>query len=203
MFNNGSDNLMEKLAGRLTNIVLLGFFCVLFSIPIITAGASFTALNSAMKSHLYDDNGKPLKLFLSVFKEKFGLSTKVWALHLLAIAVLVWDFVYYRVGESTLDTLASAGIFVLICFLAFEVLMVFVVISQGMNEKVFGVIKTALDLSLTCIKESLMILVITSTVILASIFLFRGLIPFVPGIISYLSWQIIPQMLKKYKFKIR
>lgn len=194
---------MEKLAGRLTNIVLLGFFCVLFSIPIITAGASFTALNSAMKSHLYDDNGKPLKLFLSVFKEKFGLSTKVWALHLLAIAVLVWDFVYYRVGESTLDTLASAGIFVLICFLAFEVLMVFVVISQGMNEKVFGVIKTALDLSLTCIKESLMILVITSTVILASIFLFRGLIPFVPGIISYLSWQIIPQMLKKYKFKIR
>lgn len=203
MFNNGSDNLMEKLAGRLTNIVLLGFFCVLFSIPIITAGASFTALNSAMKSHLYDDNGKPLKLFLSVFKEKFGLSTKVWALHLLAIAVLVWDFVYYRVGESTLDTLASAGIFVLICFLAFEVLMVFVVISQGMNEKVFGVIKTALDLSFTCVKESLMILVITSTVILASIFLFRGLIPFVPGIISYLSWQIIPQMLKKYKFKIR
>ncbi|MBR4470142.1 MAG: YesL family protein [Erysipelotrichaceae bacterium] len=194
---------MEKLAGRLTNIVLLGFFCVLFSIPIITAGASFTALNSAMKSHLYDDNGKPLKLFLSVFKEKFGLSTKVWALHLLAIAVLVWDFVYYRVGESTLDTLASAGIFVLICFLAFEVLMVFVVISQGMNEKVFGVIKTALDLSFTCVKESLMILVITSTVILASIFLFRGLIPFVPGIISYLSWQIIPQMLKKYKFKIR
>lgn len=203
MFNNGSDNLMEKLAGRLANIVLLGFFCVLFSIPIITAGASFTALNSAMKSHLYDDNGKPLKLFLSVFKEKFGLSTKVWALHLLAIAVLVWDFVYYRVGESTLDTLASAGIFVLICFLAFEVLMVFVVISQGMNKKVFGVIKTALDLSLTCVKESLMILVITSTVILASIFLFRGLIPFVPGIISYLSWQIIPQMLKKYKFKIR
>ena len=203
MFNNGSDNLMEKLAGRLTNIVLLGFFCVLFSIPIITAGASFTALNSAMKSHLYDDNDKPLKLFLSVFKEKFGLSTKVWALHLLAIAVLIWDFVYYRVGESTLDTLASAGIFVLICFLAFEVLMVFVVISQGMNEKVFGVIKTALDLSFTCVKESLMILVITSTVILASIFLFRGLIPFVPGIISYLSWQIIPQMLKKYKFKIR
>lgn len=194
---------MEKLAGRLTNIVLLGFFCVLFSIPIITAGASFTALNSAMKSHLYDDNDKPLKLFLSVFKEKFGLSTKVWALHLLAIAVLIWDFVYYRVGESTLDTLASAGIFVLICFLAFEVLMVFVVISQGMNEKVFGVIKTALDLSFTCVKESLMILVITSTVILASIFLFRGLIPFVPGIISYLSWQIIPQMLKKYKFKIR
>lgn len=203
MFNNGSDNLMEKLAGRLANIVLLGFFCVLFSIPIITAGASFTALNSAMKSHLYDDNDKPLKLFLSVFKEKFGLSTKVWALHLLAIAVLVWDFVYYRVGESTLDTLASAGIFVLICFLAFEVLMVFVVISQGMNKKVFGVIKTALDLSFTCVKESLMILVITSTVILTSIFLFRGLIPFVPGIISYLSWQIIPQMLKKYKFKIR
>ena len=203
MFNNGSDNLMEKLAGRLTNIVLLGFFCVLFCLPIITAGASFTALNSAMKSYLYDENDKPLKLFLSVFKEKFVLSTKVWVLHLLAIAVLAWDFVYYRVGESTLDTLASAGIFVLICFLAFELLMVFVVISEGMSDKVFGTIKTALDLSFTCIKESLMILVITSTVILASIFLFRGLIPFVPGIISYLSWQIIPQMLKKFKFRVR
>ena len=194
---------MEKLAGRLTNIVLLGFFSVLCSLPVITAGASFTALNSAMKSHLYDDNDKPLKLFFSVFKEKFGLSTKVWALHLLAIAILAWDFVYYRVGESTLDTLASAGIFVLICFLAFELLMVFVVISEGMNDKTFGVIKTALDLSFACIKESLMILVITSAVILASIFLFRGLIPIIPGVISYLSWQIIPQMLKKYKFRVR
>ena len=97
---------MEKLAGRLTNIVLLGFFATLFSLPVVTAGAAFTALNVSTKAYLYEDEDKVLRIFFESFKEHFVLSTKVWLIHLLAIAILIWDIAYYRVGETSLDILA-------------------------------------------------------------------------------------------------
>ena len=52
-----------KLAGRFTNIALLGFFTTLCSLPIITIGASFTALNAATKAYLFENEDKPLRIF--------------------------------------------------------------------------------------------------------------------------------------------
>jgi hypothetical protein len=36
---------------------------------------------------------------------------------------------------------------------------------------------------------------------LLSILVFPGFLLVLPGVIAYASWQIIPRMLKKYKFK--
>jgi hypothetical protein len=46
-----------------------------------------------------------------------------------------------------------------------------------------------------------MILFLEAAVIIVAMLLLRGLLLIVPGIIAYLSWQIIPEMLKNYKFR--
>ncbi|MBQ6334984.1 MAG: YesL family protein [Erysipelotrichaceae bacterium] len=194
---------MEKLAGRLTNIVLLGFFATLFSLPVVTAGAAFTALNVSTKAYLYEDEDKVLRIFFESFKEHFVLSTKVWLIHLLAFAILIWDIAYYRVGETSLDILASAAIFVLIVFLLFEFQLVFVLIGERKESRVFKLMKLALEMAFTCFWQSLMMALFTLTVIAVSIFLFRGLLLVMPGIIAYLDWQVLPELFRKYKFRER
>ena len=202
MGDNSDFNVkFSKLAGRLTNIVLLGFFTTLCSIPIITAGASFTALNSGTKAYLFEDNDKPLRVFFESFKKYFGLSTKIWLLHIVAYAVLIWDYVYYRTSDATIDILAAAGIFVTFAFLVFETTMVFVVIGEERSSKVFETIKIALDIAVISPLRSVMILLLETAVVVIAVFLFRGLILIIPGIVAYLAWQIIPDMLKNYKFR--
>ena len=195
------EGFFNKFAGRLMNIILLGFFSLVLCLPVVTAGASFAALNVAMRSYLLEEDPKPLKTFFAAFKEKFKLSTFVWLWHLLFIAVLTIDFLWYRAGTGTLDVLAQTAVFVLIILLSFELLLVFVVISESMETKVWKVMSRSLDLAFTCMLESIFILIISIAVPIAVVILFPGLVIVLPGVIAYLSWQILPRMLKKYKFK--
>lgn len=198
---DNSNFSFEKLAGRLTNIVLLGFFTTLCSLPIVTAGASFTALNVATKAYMFENDDKPLRIFFSSFRKHFILSTKTWLLHILAYLILIWDYVYYRTSDTTINILAAAGIFVTFVFLLFENTMVFVVIAEEKSKKVFETIRIALDIAMISPLRSGMILFLEAAVIIVSLLLFRGLILIVPGVIAYLAWQIIPEMLKNYKFR--
>ena len=198
--SNYNDN-SGKLAGRLTNIVLLGFFSTICSLPVVTIGAALTALNVATKAYMYEGDDKPLRIYFASFKKHFNLSTRIWLLHILAYAVLIWDYVYYRTSDSTLDILASLGIFLTFAFLVFETTMVFVVIAEEKSSKVFETIKIALDIAMTSPMRSAMILFLEVAVIVVSLIIFRGLLLIVPGIVSFLAWQIIPEMLKNYKFR--
>lgn len=198
---DNSNFSFEKLAGRLTNIVLLGFFTTLCSLPILTAGASFTALNVATKAYMFENDDKPLRIFFSSFKKHFVLSTKTWLIHILAYLILIWDYVYYRTSDTTINILAAAGIFVTFVFLLFENTMVFVVIAEEKSDKVLETIRIALDIAMISPLRSGMILFLEAAVVIVSLLLFRGLILIVPGVIAYLAWQIIPEMLKNYKFR--
>ena len=203
MSGKRSDNFTEKFAGRLTNIVLLGFFTTLCCLPVISAGAAFTALNVSTKAYLYEDDDKPLRIFFASFREHFSLSSKVWLLHIPALAVLIWDLAYYRTSDSTIDILASAAVFVLIMFVLLELQMVFVIIATEKENTVGYCLKKALDISLHCFGYSVMLLLFTVTVIAVSVFLFRGLLLVMPGVVSFLHWQFLPEILRKYKFRER
>ncbi|MCR5095248.1 MAG: YesL family protein [Erysipelotrichaceae bacterium] len=192
---------MNRLAGRLTNIVLLGFFTTLLSLPLVSAGAAFTALNKQTKAYIYEGEEKPLKPFINDFKRYFKTSTKIWLLALAGIIILVLDYIYYITGESTLDILASAVIFVLIVYLLFISNMVFVIIPEYENAKLSFLMKKALDISLVSPLQSVFIIFITAAVIVVSFVLLRGMIIIVPGVIAYLSWQFIPEMIRKEHFR--
>ncbi len=195
------DHKMNTFAGRLSNIVLLGFFSLLCSLPIVSIGASLTALYEAMDAYLYHEQDKALRVFFRVFKEKFLLSTLVFALHMLAIGVFVWDLAYYRTGSATIDYIGQAVSFSLLVLLCFEMNLVFVVIGKGMENKALASIKRALDMAFTCFRESCFMLIISVSVILAVLFIFRPFLLVFPGVICFLHEQILPSLLERYRFK--
>lgn len=92
------------------NVILLGFFWTLTCLGIVTVGASCTALNAGMRSYLLEKDKQPLKTYFRAFKEQFKVSTLVWLLHLLILAVLAVDLLYYSVGDTARDAIAMAAV---------------------------------------------------------------------------------------------
>ena len=183
------------------NIILLGFFWTVTSLGIVTVGASCTALNASMRSYLLEKDKQPLKTYFRTFREYFKPSTLVWLLHLLLLLVLAVDLLYYSVGETAGDTLAMAVVCVLLTMLVFEMSVVYACIVQYRLTGVKQIFSRAFDFAFRCFRESLMMLFITATVLVAGVFLFRGILVFAMGIITCINWKILPGAFQRYQTK--
>lgn len=190
---------LQRFSELVMNVILLGFFWTVTSLGIVTAGASCTALNASMRSYLLEKDRQPLKTYFRVFKEQFRVSTLVWLLHLLLLIVLAVDLLYYSVGKTTGDSVAMAAICVLLTMLVFEMSVVFACIVQYRLDTVKKVFSRAFDFAFRCFRESLMMLFITATVLVAGVFLFRGILPFAMGIITCVNWRILPGAFQRYQ----
>ena len=78
--------------GRLADFIILNLLWVVCSIPIITIGASTTALYTVMLKLVKNEEGYIAKGFLKAFKENFKQSTIMWIIFLLISIVFVVDF---------------------------------------------------------------------------------------------------------------
>ena len=89
---NWIDNPIMRGMGRLADFIILNLLWVVCSIPIITIGASTTALYTVMLKLVKNEEGYIAKGFLKAFKENFKQSTIMWIIFLLISIVFVVDF---------------------------------------------------------------------------------------------------------------
>ncbi len=89
---NWIDNPIMRGMGRLADFIILNLLWVVCSIPIITIGASTTALYTVMLKLVKNEEGYIAKGFLKAFKENFKQSTIIWIIFLLISIVFVVDF---------------------------------------------------------------------------------------------------------------
>lgn len=192
------EDKLQKFADTATNVVMLGFFWLICSLPIVTIGASSTALSEATRSYMYLDEKKPLRIFFASFKEHFKLSTIVWLINLALLAILVLDALYYSAEKTTFDIMALGVMIFLLIIVSFELIVVFSCIHYYDLKTVKQAFMKAFDVTASCLIEDFELLIIITTVVVASVFLFRFLLLCFPGLISYLTWLILPNMFRKY-----
>ena len=70
-----TDNIVWRFLGRVADLVILNFLFLLCSIPIVTIGASWTALYSVTLKAVKNEESYIAKGFLEGFKENFKQST--------------------------------------------------------------------------------------------------------------------------------
>ena len=90
---NVESPVMKKFA-MLTNLVCLNLLWIVFSLPVITIGASTTALYSTLFSYHKDETDAIFMPFLLAFKRSLKQSTLLWLLICIVAAVLFGDAVY-------------------------------------------------------------------------------------------------------------
>lgn len=77
---------------KMADMMILNILTVICCLPIITIGASLTALNYMTLKIVRDEDTYIVKGFFKAFKENFKQSTIIWLLFILVAAVLGGDY---------------------------------------------------------------------------------------------------------------
>lgn len=168
--------LMQALT-KIANLMILNLLTIICCIPIITAGASLTALHYMCLKMKRNEDGYIVKGFFKAFAESFKQATPVWLILIVVYVVFFGDFlIVYRAGIEFnywfQVALAVVGIFVI-----FVSLMVFPVMAKFSNTT-FQTLKNALIISIVKFPITLAMLVLNIIPILITLYMLQ-LFPFV------------------------
>lgn len=172
------DSKFMQFLDRFSDLLILSVLTIICSVPIVTIGASVTAMYHVTFKMANDEDGKVFKPFFKAFKENFKKSTILWLIALAVMAVAYGD--YYIVYQMNLDfgttpkqiiTLAS-GAFVLVAL--FIGTYIFPLTARFENT-LKNTVKNALILSVMNIPKTILLIVI-------------NLAPIAIGFISPLLW---------------
>mgnify|MGYP001043368663 CR=1 FL=1 len=86
------DSPLVNFLNKVADIMILGILFMVACIPVITAGASFTAAYYMGFKMVKNEETYIIKGFLKAFKENFRQATIIWILVLLLAAVIMMDY---------------------------------------------------------------------------------------------------------------
>ena len=146
------DGPFFRILNRISDLIVLNVLWVICSIPIVTIGASTTAMfYTAMK--MVDGNESYVsRNFFKSFRENFRQSTIIWLIMLLVGAFLLFDlyvsfFVEIRVGGFLMNDILLPATFLATAIYLLVLMYVFPLQSKFVN-KIKYTFKNALILSI-------------------------------------------------------
>ena len=96
------DNPIMQFISKIFDLIILNLFFLLFSIPIVTMGASLSALYYVCLKLLRGEEPYIWQNFFKAFRQNFKQATVVWVLLLLAFALLGMDFYIINSQDTAL-----------------------------------------------------------------------------------------------------
>ncbi len=135
-----------RALGVIANLMGLNILTLVCCIPIVTAGASFTAMHYVLLKIVRGEEGYIIKDFFKSFKENFFQATIIW---IIVAAVYVALFLDWRIIRMQGDQFSGALIIALyaaILIVYLFSLYIFPVLSRYKNT-IMGTFKMAFSLS--------------------------------------------------------
>ncbi len=142
------DSPFSKAMDLVGDLILLNLCFLLCALPVVTAGASFTALYTATLAIAEGRDGNVVRRFFRGFRRNFVQATLIWAVMVLGAGML---FLFYRLilGLNVSFRFWLLAVLVLFCIVYIMVLnMVFPLLAKYENT-VPGTLKNALALGLS------------------------------------------------------
>ncbi len=162
------DNMFIRMLNRLGDAMLLSLLFVICSIPVVTIGASLTALYYTAMKGITLDGGYVFRYFMKGFKENFKKSTIMWLAFLLAFIVFgvdVWFwYQQFTPGEVTVANVLLVFSIILLTLTFFMFFYAFPL--QAKFENTIQVqLRNAFLLSVKYFPTTLLIAVITAVIV--------------------------------------
>ena len=85
------DNPFIQFLSRVFDLMMLNALFILCSLPVVTLGASLSALQRVVQDIAYDQDSGIVKSFFRAFRRNFGQATIAWLILLVVIVSLVCD----------------------------------------------------------------------------------------------------------------
>lgn len=127
------DSSFYRFATRIADIMILNVLWIICSIPIVTIGASTTAVYYVCLKMAKDEETNIVKSFFKSFKENMKQGTILWLLFVTVSGILGVSFYYlFKVSESENTILKGIAILVTIIYV-FSFLYVFPLLARYEN----------------------------------------------------------------------
>ena len=131
MFNY--ENPVWQFMGRIADLMILNAMALIFSIPIITIGASWTALYYCTVKIVRKEDTYVWKEFWNSFKSNFKQATIIWLILIPFLAILFVDVLMWYNDPTLLPKVLKVTTVIVICIVLAITICVFPILSHFDN----------------------------------------------------------------------
>lgn len=118
---------------KVADLIIVNLLAAVCCIPVITIGASMTALHYVVLKIVRDEEGYIVKSFFKSFKENFKQATIIWLILLAVLALIIGDFLIFVYSGITFPGWLKAGLIALLFVVLFATAHLFPVLSRFDN----------------------------------------------------------------------
>lgn len=201
----GIDSKFYEVVSKIADLIVLNLLFVLFSLPIITMGASTTALYGVTKKMAENREGYIFRNFFQLFKENFRQSTVMWIILLVAAMIPTVDLYIINSLEKTVITTALKGLMLATALTVLLVFLYAMALQSTFENTIKNTLKNAFLMGIGYFPWTLLILLITLLPIILIVLLGKtaGSVVYVMlfvgfAILAYLNSYIFNHIFKKY-----
>lgn len=154
------DSKFMHYANKVADLMILNLLTLVCCIPIITAGASITAMHRVLLAIYRDEEGYIMKTFFKSFKENFKQSTILWLIYLLLFGVLFADFMLITKGGVVVHKFVKYALMFVAVIALISYTWVFILQSRYENT-IKNTIKNSFIIAIGQIFYSIMMILMT------------------------------------------
>lgn len=191
-----NGKIMEML-WKPIHIMFLNLLWVLFSLPIVTAGASTVALYTVLFKMKNGTEGKLFLDFWDAFRSNFRQATALWLIMVFAAVVFTTDiFFFVNMG-------GFAGTFCAMLFLGLDVALLIMSLyvfplQAVFDNKITTTLKSALYLSFRHLGWTIVLLILYVVTFVCVWVLWITILWFVFGLAAFINTRIFDKIFKRY-----
>lgn len=199
------DNPVMQFISKIFDLVVLNLIFILSCVPIITIGASLSALNYVSLKMVRNEDPYIWQNFWKSFRQNFKQSTIVWLLTLAVCTFLGMDFYIINSQDTMLFAVVRVLLWIICLILLSMVLYVFPIIShfvcttkQAIKNSVFmslGHLPYTVILLLIC--GGILYLCCASVKSFAMVVVISGICGF--SVLSFTACILFDRIFKKYE----
>ena len=156
----GLDSPLMRFLSRLADIFILNILFLICCVPVITIGASATALYTVTLKMARNEESYMVKGCWKAFKSNFKISTIVWLIMLVLGIILGLDYRITAAFTGVMGKVMQIAILIIGTFYTITMLYLFPYIARFVND-VKNSLKNALLFSILNLPYTILIAVIT------------------------------------------
>jgi len=152
------DSPLYKFLSKLLDVLKLNFLWIIFSIPIITIGASTVAAMSVALKMVDDEEGYIGRSFIKAFKENWKQGTMLWIITVIAGYAIYLDFQLFEAVEGNPIMFLIIGM--VSAALATAALIYSYPLSARYENTLFRTIQNSIDISRKYFGRTLLLIIV-------------------------------------------
>ncbi|MCX4273176.1 MAG: YesL family protein [Acetatifactor sp.] len=154
------DSPLYRFLSKLLDVIRLNFLWILFSIPLVTIGASTVAALSVALKMADDEEGYIGRSFLKAFRENWKQGTVLWLITLVALYAIYLDFQFFEALEGNPMIFLLVGILSIVVVVS--ALLYAYPLAARYENTLFRTIQNSIDITRRYVGRTLFLVFVLS-----------------------------------------